>query len=283
MNANYRQPRLVVYAGLLLSGAAATAGYFVGYEDILPSIIAALILVGPSLAVAGFVVSAYMSLRSRRNDGAFLSIALWQLYLSLPLATALLAIVNSEESANGKLLDAREFEAPPGAPPLEGAIRRIRELQALIDAAIEAPVIERNERMPWRAEAELFEFPNFTLVSRCMESMSVHRSDAWVSFGVEIAREWYETVAIQLTMLGHGAAIAEMKAGVVEARTFAELQRTAFSGTVTVEPSNYFHVVQFALNHALMVLQKIQHSRMFSDGLIRASSQLAIKAANDDL
>lgn len=98
MNQPSHFPPSFTGAALLITFIAGITGYFLDPSAVLSSIVATLIMVGPTALVSSLIVSRYRSRKDKMNDAVLLSICLWELMAMIKLVERIISILYNQHT-----------------------------------------------------------------------------------------------------------------------------------------------------------------------------------------
>lgn len=242
-------------AALFVSALAGIAALFLDPYSVLLSILATLIMTGPTVFVSHMVVSRYRSRKENLHNTILLHVCLEEFKVTMTLVERVISILYKGQSADTSSITNLPDPSIPHDHPLNSLLSSLDTLSKRYDVATRFSTLERTDEIPWIAKGDLLTFPDFPLVSKSLDSMMPADDLPWSRYMAHFAARWYETVPFRLTIFTHGSAISDIKVGIPDAMAYAHLQITAGSGYAVVEPSNYLNHVGEALRMTRLILK----------------------------
>lgn len=239
---------------ILVTIAAMGIGYFLDPSAVFSSIVASLILVGPSAVVSGFVISHYKSIINRKNDLVLLGVCLKELLQIVDLTEDLISKLYKGNASSRVDLWELISSQSRYENALDPFLRFLEELRIRLEFAADFSPLDRTDEKPWLAEDDLFNFPDFPLIATSLNSLPSRERYPWTRLISGGASRWYESVPMQLTTFSFERSISVMHLGIERTRAEAYLQRVAGSGYSVVQPMEYLANVREALMRSKYIM-----------------------------
>lgn len=251
-------PKAFIYGALGIATIALAITFVTDPSGVWSSILASLIMLGPSAVISGYVITSYASRRTREDDTVLLSGCFSQLARMITLTDAALNIMKGKGlPAEKRDLSNLALEADPDAP-LALFLTEFEKLEKQFNSTGQAPGVSPHDRRPWLAEPELFEFPDFPVIDDFLSRVNPSHLGSWSKNYSMLMARWYET-AIFIIEIGDfdGRTAITQSTGIVEAKAEAYLQKIPTRRSVTVSSSEYLMLIQEALRNCIRLVSEL--------------------------
>ncbi|OKX81674.1 hypothetical protein [Corynebacterium glutamicum] len=245
-------PKTFVFWALGITVLAIVVALVTDPSGVSSSILASLIMLGPSAVISGYVISRYVSRRTRKDDVVLLASCFMQLARMITLTDTAISVMKGA----GLPLEKRNLRnlalEADRDDPLALFLAEFEKLEKQFNSISQAPGVDPSDRKPWVAAPEFFEFPDFPLVDEFLSRVNPSHRGSWSKNLSALLARWYETAIFIFQVKDFwGRTVTKRSTGVVEARAEAYLQNKSNRRSVTVSSGEYLMIIQEALRNCI--------------------------------